>query len=171
MAKMVGPMGRVTAIESEPALAARAAANFAAWPNVRVVAGDGAKLDFDPADVVFVNAGATRPVDTWLDRLRDGGRLMLPLTVPMHPPLGGAGTVGRGGVFRITRRGETFDARWISPVAIYPCLGARDETSEAALIEAFETGGWLNVTRLRREDRRADTDCWVSGPTWSLAYR
>jgi hypothetical protein len=27
-----------------------------------------------------VNAGATRPADIWLDRLNDGGRLILPLT-------------------------------------------------------------------------------------------
>ena len=30
------------------------------------------------ADVILVNAGATRPAERWLDGLRDGGRLILP---------------------------------------------------------------------------------------------
>jgi protein-L-isoaspartate(D-aspartate) O-methyltransferase len=30
--------------------------------------------------VIFVNACATRAADTWLDRLAEGGRLILPLT-------------------------------------------------------------------------------------------
>src|SRR5215813_13951338 len=47
---------------------------------VRVLQGDGAQIAFDPADVIYVNAGATRPADIWLDRLNDGGRLVLPLT-------------------------------------------------------------------------------------------
>lgn len=171
MATMVGPTGRVTAIEYEPALAARAAENFADWANVRVVAGDGASADFGPADVIFVNAGATRPVDIWLDRLRDGGRLILPLTIPLQGSAGTTPSGGNGAVFRIVRRGEAFDARFISAISIYPCTGARDEESEAALIAAFNKGGWREVTRLRRQDRIADSECWLSAPTWSLAYR
>jgi protein-L-isoaspartate(D-aspartate) O-methyltransferase len=27
---------------------------------------------FEPADVIYVNAGATRPADAWLDRLKEG---------------------------------------------------------------------------------------------------
>jgi protein-L-isoaspartate(D-aspartate) O-methyltransferase len=170
MATMVGPTGRVTAIEYEPALAERAAENFADWPNVRVVSGDGASADFGPADVIFVNAGATRPVDIWLDRLRDGGRLILPLTIPLHGSAGTTPSGGNGAVFRILRRGEDFDARFISPISIYPCTGARDDASEAALIAAFNKGGWRDVTRLRRQDRVAESQCWLSAPTWSLTY-
>ena len=171
MATMVGPTGRVTAIEYEPALAARAAENFADWPNVRVVSGDGASAEFVPADVIFVNAGATRPVDIRLDRLRDGGRLILPLTVPLQGSAGTTPTGGNGAVFRIQRRGEEFDARYISPISIYPCTGARDDASEAALIAAFGKGGWREVTRLCRQDRISDAECWLSASTWSLAYR
>ena len=80
LAHMVGDTGRVTAIEYDPGLAARLAVNFAGQPNVCAVQGDGTKIDFDPADVIYVSAGATRPVDLWLDRLKDGGRLILPLT-------------------------------------------------------------------------------------------
>ncbi len=31
----------------------------------------------------MVNAGATRPAGIWLDRLNDGGRLILPLTTDL----------------------------------------------------------------------------------------
>src|SRR5262249_28314544 len=118
---LAGPTGRLTAIEFEPELARRAAANFAAQSNVRVIAGDGAAIAFDPADVTYVNAGATRPADSWLDGLREGGRLILPLTT--SEGFGGAapGDIRRrGAVFCIERQGDAFLATWISPVAIFP---------------------------------------------------
>jgi protein-L-isoaspartate(D-aspartate) O-methyltransferase len=77
LAHMVGE-SRVTAIEFDGGLAERLAANFAGQPNVRALQGDGgAQIEFDPADVIYVNAGATRPADVWLDRLKGGGRLIL----------------------------------------------------------------------------------------------
>jgi protein-L-isoaspartate(D-aspartate) O-methyltransferase len=75
-----GVAGRVTAIEFDTELAARARANLAQTPHVRAVHGDGTRAMFEPADVIYVNAGATRPADAWLDRLKEGGRLILPLT-------------------------------------------------------------------------------------------
>jgi protein-L-isoaspartate(D-aspartate) O-methyltransferase len=80
MAHLVGSTGRVTAIEFDPDLAQRAKQNFSATANVNVLEGDGAQLPFDSADAIYVNAGATRPADSWLARLNDGGRLILPLT-------------------------------------------------------------------------------------------
>jgi protein-L-isoaspartate O-methyltransferase len=59
--------------------------NLAQTPHVRVVHGDGTRATFDPADVIYVNAGATRPADVWLDRLKEGGRLILPLTADRFP--------------------------------------------------------------------------------------
>jgi protein-L-isoaspartate O-methyltransferase len=70
----------VTAIEDDAELAARATANLAQTPHVRAVHGCGTQIAFEPADVTYVNAGATRPADAWLDRLKEGGRLILPLT-------------------------------------------------------------------------------------------
>jgi protein-L-isoaspartate(D-aspartate) O-methyltransferase len=60
IAHMVGADGRVTAIEYDPDLAARLVVNFASQPNVRAVEGNGAKIDFDPADVIYVSAGTVR---------------------------------------------------------------------------------------------------------------
>jgi protein-L-isoaspartate(D-aspartate) O-methyltransferase len=170
LAHLVGPSGRVTGIEYEPELAARTKANFAAYPNVEIVEGDGALVPFDEADVIYINAGCTRPAESWLDRLADGGRLILPMTSDQGF---GAKSLERmasaGAVFRIKRRGHDYFASWISPVAIFPCAGSRDEVSERALAEAFARGGWHKVTRLYRDQEIADQRCWLRGPRWCLA--
>jgi protein-L-isoaspartate(D-aspartate) O-methyltransferase len=119
LAELVGVAGRVTAIEFDAELAARATANLAQTPHVRVVHGDGTRIAFEPADVIYVNAGATRPADAWLDRLKEGGRLILPLTADAFPNR----DVRRGAVFRIERHGLEFLARRISGVATFPCEG------------------------------------------------
>lgn len=166
---LAGPSGRVTAIEFDEALAARAAANFAGQPNVAVLTGDGARVPFDAADVIYVNAGATHPVDHWLDRLRDGGRLMIPLTTDANFTNPGS-LRALGAYFLITRRGDDFDARWISYVGVFPCEGARDPESAAALSEAFKTPRWNEVTRLYRTGDLPAEQCWLRAPGWSLAY-
>jgi hypothetical protein len=69
-------------------------------------------IPFDTADVIYVNAGASRPTDTWLDRLNDAGRLILPLTVKKTLPLGATGSITRhGAVFRIERKGAEYVSR------------------------------------------------------------
>jgi len=169
---LVGRSGRVTAVEFDAALAERLAGNFRDAGNVRVVQGDGAAIDFDPADVCYVNAGVTRPPGSWLDRLRDGGRLILPMTSSKGFDDPDSGPIDRrGAVFRIERRGDEFFAKWISAVAIFPCEGARDTASEAVLDAAFATGRVREVRRLYRRDDVPEADCWVRGPGWCLAYR
>lgn len=178
MAHLAGRHGMVTAIEFDPGLAERAA-NYLASMNdtaapVSVVCGDGAAVPFAPADVVYVNAGATRPADNWLDNLKDGGRLILPLTARKMRQTGGnglpSGPILNGAVFRIERRGEAFLARWVSPVGIFPCEGARDDISEMAIDAALQKGGWQDVTRLYRSDAIADHQCWLKAPGWCLAH-
>ena len=171
-AEIVGPKGRVTAIEFDPGLAARAAANFTRYPNVRVVQGDGAIVPFDPADVIYVNAGVTRPAEAWLDGLREAGRLILPLTTDKGFQAGDPTNVPRrGAVFGVQRIGAEYSARWISPVAIFPCEGTRDPESEAALAAAFAVERWREVTRLYRRDDLPQEQCWLRAPGWCLAYR
>jgi protein-L-isoaspartate(D-aspartate) O-methyltransferase len=128
-------------------------------------------VPFNPADVIYVNAGATRPADAWLDRLRDGGRLVLPLTTDKGFRANDMGNVRRrGAVFVITRERTEFLARWVSPVAIYPCAGMRDEVSEQALVAGFEKEDWPRVTRLYRTDDLPEERCWLRAPGWCLAY-
>jgi protein-L-isoaspartate(D-aspartate) O-methyltransferase len=171
LAHLAGPSGRVTGIEYDADLAARARANLASRATVEVIQGDGAQVTFDKADVIYVNAGCTRPPDSWLDRLADGGRLILPMTSDK-----GFGTVEpaqfarAGAVFRIIRQRDEYLASWISAVAIFTSAGNRDEVSEQALAAAFERGGWQQVTRLYRQQDIPDERCWVRGPGWALAY-
>jgi protein-L-isoaspartate(D-aspartate) O-methyltransferase len=176
MASLAGPTGRVTAIEYDTTFAGRARANLAGNPTVRVLEGNGATIPFDGADVIYVNAGVTHPVDTWLDALSDGGRMILPLTTdanirPISPgQFDPTKFILSGVFFRIQRRAETFAARWLLPTAIIPAEGVRDKTAEAALAAAFEKGGWKNVTRLVRGTQVPEDRCWLRGQGWCLAY-
>ena len=161
----------MTAIEFEPALAERARANFEPYPQIEAVCGDGGSVDYAAADVIYVNAGATRPAEIWLDRLRQNGRLVLPLTTDggFAPP-GGLATARTGAVFLITRRDDEFLARRISAVAIYPCVGLRDASSELALAKAFAKGDGSSVTHLVRSDDAPEEQCWLRGEGWSLLH-
>jgi protein-L-isoaspartate(D-aspartate) O-methyltransferase len=170
MGELVGSHGRVTAVEFDPDLSAIAARNLANRSNVRVIQGDGSIVAFEPADVIYVNAGATRPSNNWLDRLKVSGRLMLPLTTDKGFVTDFAEIRRHGAIFRIVRAPYGFLAKWVSPVAIYPCEGMRDEISERALAAAFERGGFERVTRLFRHDDVPDQHCWVRAPGWCLAY-
>jgi protein-L-isoaspartate(D-aspartate) O-methyltransferase len=171
LAHLVGPSGRVIGIEYDSELAARVKANLAPQPHVEIVKGDGALVPFDEADVIYVNAGCTRPAESWLDRLADGGRLILPMTSDQGF---GANAPERmassGAVFRIKRCGKDYFATWISAVAIFPCAGSRDEASERALAAAFAKGGRQQVTRLYRRQEISEERCWLRGSEWCLAY-
>jgi protein-L-isoaspartate(D-aspartate) O-methyltransferase len=181
MAHVAGPSGALTAIEFDPALAARAQSNLAALPRAQVVSGDGTQVPFAPADVIYVNAGVTRPPVIWLDRLKEGGRLILPLTTRKNFMALGSGATDfsqlhtqmllSGAVFRIERHGEQFDARWICTIGIFPAEGARDEASERALAAALENGNAHKVTRLHRNNTSPAEDCWLRGEGWCLAYK
>jgi protein-L-isoaspartate(D-aspartate) O-methyltransferase len=171
LAHLVGPSGRVTGIEYDPELAARARANLAPFRNVEIIQGDGTLAPFDAADVIYVNAGCTRPAARWLDNLAPGGRLILPITSDQGFKGGTPEQVSRSGaVFRIRREDAGYEAAWISPVAIIPCDGGRDETSEKALADAFARGGWQKVTRLYRDQDIPNERCWLRGDGWCLAY-
>ena len=171
LAHLVGPSGRVTGIEYDPELVGKARACLAPHPNVTIVEGDGALAAFDAADVIYVNAGCTQPAQRWLDNLADGGRLILPMTsnegfrsaTPDRMASAGA-------VFRIERRNDEYHAAWISPVAIIPFTGGRDEASAQAIADAFGRGGWEKVTRLYRHADVPDERCWLRGAGWCLAY-
>lgn len=163
LAELAGPTGRVTAIEYDADLAAKAQANVSRYPNVTVIHGDGVNWPFDPADVVYVNAGVTRPGDNWLDRLKEGGRLVLPITASGDIPL--------GAMFRIEKRGDEFLARAVSGAGFIPCEGLRDDAGAEALGKAFAAGGVERVTRLVRGGNPPEEDVWFQGADWALLYR
>jgi len=142
---------RVTAIEYDPDLARRAAENLASAPNVQVIQADGTNFPFDPADGIYVNAGATRPSDLWLDRLKQGGRLIMMLTTDDS----------WGQILKVTRSGESYSAALLGSCGFIPCINAREPTSEAALAAALDGGDMKSVKSLRRAAHAADETCWM----------
>ena len=155
IAELAGNKGTVTAVEFVPELAARAKNNLGAYPNVRVTHGDGFMMMLEPADVIYVNAGASKPSEVWLDALQDGGRLILPLTVTFTSDQGHAMT--RGAIFRIERRGVDYTAQWMGGTDLSLCRRSRRGIRGCA-------GGGLQERRLgqrhpplsyRRHSRRA----------------
>ena len=171
MSHLVGPSGTVTAIEYDADLADLARSNLESLENTKVVQGDGSTASFEPADVIYVNAGATRPAETWLDGLKDGGRLVLPLTTDKSFTKADFSNMHlSGAVFLVTRSGDDLPTQWISPVAIFPCEGVRDAASEQLLATAFESGDCRKVKRLIRSDDLPLDQCWVQAPGWSLTF-
>jgi protein-L-isoaspartate(D-aspartate) O-methyltransferase len=166
LGQLVGPSGRVWALDVDPSLAERARANVAEWPWIEVTHGDG-RAGLPPgADVVLIHAGATHVLDEWLDALADGGRLLVPLTGAM-PAMGAS--LGKGMMLRVTRTGPDWTARVSSMVAIYSLVGARDDAMNAALGKAMMTGALMKATRLRRDPHEAGTECVLHGTTCCLS--
>jgi protein-L-isoaspartate(D-aspartate) O-methyltransferase len=168
LAEMVGPQGRVTAVEYDAELAARARANLEPWRHVAVVSGDGRAHDAGEVDAVVVFAGSTHPAPLWLDRLADGGRLIMPLTSENR----------WGFMLRAIRRGDEFEAAAISGVGIFPCMGGRDEEA-AGRLERVLTGAFrdramdIPIQALHRgEPSPEDADkVWYQAPGFWLERR
>ncbi len=157
MAEVVGPDGSVVASEVNKDLAERARQNLAAYGNVRVHSADGAELDPGECDAMLINAGVTHPHRLWLNRLREGGRLVVPITMATSP------TLGAGVMMRIVRSGDRFAARGVTPVGIYSCIGMRDATMEPILRKALMSQELLRVKSLRLEPHEADEMCLAHG--------
>jgi protein-L-isoaspartate(D-aspartate) O-methyltransferase len=182
-AHLVGPTGRVTAAEFDPDLASRAARNLLGWPNVHVFTGDACQMSFDPADVIYVNAGFSRIPLSWLDALRDGGRVFLPMgtraglkdaeAAHKDPDKLDVGKIIRLAqsqvMFRIDRRGDEFHVKPSIPAAFIPAEAA-DPAADTALAAAIEKGGAKKVTRLYRGGDIPEERCWLRGEGWCLAY-
>jgi protein-L-isoaspartate(D-aspartate) O-methyltransferase len=163
LAMLVGAGATVVAYEIHPDLAARAGRNLSHLPNVNVRAvseADDAPLP--DADVIYVSAGATAPLDAWLNARKQGGRFVFPLT-PAE---------GLGGMLLVTRHQSTdmFAAKFISPAMFIPCVGARDRNTGQKLTTAFQAGGTERVNSLYR-DTPADDTCWFAGNGWWLSTR
>jgi len=159
LAQLVGPSGSVDAFEIEPDLAQRAAANLADFSNVKVHPRSASEGALPECDAIYVSAGATGPLDSWLDALRPGGRLLVPLTPAQ----------GAGAMLLVTRTSpDCFDARFVCRALFIPCAGARDEETGKRLTEAFQREDFKDVKSLRRHTP-PDESCWCAGPGWWLS--
>jgi len=158
LARLTGPTGPVFAYEIEPDLAERAKSNLADLHQVTVHHQSATEGPLPACDAIYVNAGATDPLDTWLDALRPGGRLLFPLTPAQ----------GVGGMLLVTRADGGFAARFVLRAMFIPCAGARDEETAQKLSAAFQREDLREVKSLRR-DGAPDETCWCSGRGWWLS--
>jgi protein-L-isoaspartate(D-aspartate) O-methyltransferase len=157
MSEVVGPGGRVTASEVHPELGPAAQRNLADRGNVSVHTGDGMLFDPGECDAMLINAGVTHPLDLWLDRLPVGGRIVLPITMPMGPNL------GKGVMLKITRQPAGYTTQLVSFVAIYSCTSMRDPKIEAQLGKAFGSGALMKVKSVRRDPHEPNETCAAHG--------
>jgi protein-L-isoaspartate(D-aspartate) O-methyltransferase len=169
IAEVVSPGGSVLASEIDPDLAARAKANLKAYPNVEVHSGDGAKLNPGPCDAILINAGVTHPHAIWLDGLRENGRLLLPLTIPMGMGMGA--NLGKGVMVKIIREPGGFSARVVTFVGIYSCASLRDPQLEPLLGKALASGALLKIKSLGVTGIRWRRPAWCMGMTYASAQR
>ena len=155
MAEVLGPLGNVIGLELQPELAARAKENLAGYANVTVEGGDGAEFDPAERDAILVNCGVTHPQTKWLERLCEGGRLVVPFTMAVNP------TIGQGVMTKITRSDGRFAAELVSPVAIFSGGSLRDEALQAQLLKGLTTGGLLRMKSVRTDVHEAGETCVV----------
>ena len=94
-----------------------------------------------------------------------GGRMILPITIPMPIP-----GLGKGIMVKITRQPQPaesdparFAVQTISFVAIYSCTSLRDTTLEPALGKALASGALMKVRSLRRDDHKEAETCVLHG--------
>ena len=158
MAEVVGAGGRVLGSEMQAELAARARENLSSYDHVTVHAGDGAAFDPGECDAMLINAGVTHPLPLWLDRLRPGGRIVVPLTMATTP------TLGMGVMIRIVRQSGGLSVETVTTLAIYSCVNARDPEMEAPLKKAFVTGALMKMKSVRRDAHEPSDTCLLHAP-------
>ncbi len=76
LARLTGETGTVVAYEVEHDLAQNAIRNLSDLSNVTVQERSGSEAPLPACDAIYVNAGATAPLDVWLDALQLNGRLL-----------------------------------------------------------------------------------------------
>ena len=138
-------------------------------------------VPFEPADLIYLNTSVSHIAPTWLDGLRQGGRLILPIGSRrgFQSIESGPMDLGRlmrmaamNAVFRVERRGDEFYVRPSVPGGFIPAHGgARDAAAaDAAVAAAFEKGRAKDVTLLYRDEDIPEERVWLKGEGWCLAY-
>jgi protein-L-isoaspartate(D-aspartate) O-methyltransferase len=164
IAHAVSREGSVVALEADPLLADRAKRNLAVYSNVEVRCA----ATLDPEDeafgAIFINAGATDLQPAWLDQLRLGGRLLVPLTVSL-PDV----ELGLGQMLLVERRKNGYIAHFVTSVGIFHCVGSRSDKGNDLLRDAFQRCAASEVRGLRRDQHEPTPECWLHSSSFCLS--
>ncbi len=138
LANIVGSSGYLTGFEMNATIAKIGSNAVDKIGNIKIRIGNGAtdlRPTDGPFDVIVAFAGVTHPAKDWLDRLSDGGVMLLPVT----------GVYGWGAmcIFKKTASNR-FSVQTIGSCGFYPCFGARSETLAVALDSIWEDRTKLN---------------------------
>jgi protein-L-isoaspartate(D-aspartate) O-methyltransferase len=157
MARCVGSSGMIVAVEVDSKLADAARERLAPFSNVTACCDDGRQPPEGPFDAILVNCGVTHPLPIWLDALRIGGRMVLPVTATA-PSMGG---IGKGPLLLLTKRDGDFEAKMVTVVAIYSASNIRDAAVNERIGKALMRGQYPRLRRLRRDTHEESPDCWL----------
>lgn len=172
LGRLVAPGGRVIAYEISPDVARMAQRALRRERLVELRREDVLEAALPEADVIFVDAGVTRVRGAWLDALRPGGRLAVPLTA-MRVPIRVARLVRShiGRVLFVRREPAGFAARFGEGLAIMALHGGRDPDEQRVLDAAYRAGGFAAVRSLRRDPHEPEPECWVHSGDMCLSRR
>ena len=166
LADLVGPSGKVVGYEIEPTLGHHAIENLKPWDNVEVRIASGVDSDLPRCDAIYVNAGATRPIASWLDALNKGGKLLFPLAGE-----GPGVSLLVGKPLYVTdqiRVQGSLTARVIGFCGFVPCRDAFDPAEAANVTKAFYSGELRKARSLVRNDE-PDDNAVLIGKGWWLS--
>lgn len=151
IAELAGNSGFVEAVELDEELAALATTALSDRENVNVSCETGDEVPNPSVDVIYVSAGVTHPLDSWLESLSDGGRLLLPLSP--HDAL--------GGLFVIKRSADQYSAKLIDRVRFVSYEGrAYQKRFERPLLAALRNPSIVDVESLVMGGSTYDDSCW-----------
>ena len=110
---------------------------------------------FDPGecDAIFINAGMTHLLPMWLDRLREGGRMLVPLTASVTPGS------GHGVMAKIVRSDGLFSADTTGGVGIFSAVGLRDASFEESIQAAIKSQKLSDMKSVRRDAHEPTDTC------------
>jgi len=163
MAHCTQPDGSVVAVDIDEALGSEARRSLAHFVHVEVHQGNGLIIPAERFDVILVNAGVTHPQECWLDALKPGGRLLVPITCTMP----GMGTLSKGLVLLLTRpeeggKNDEFKLRVITNfVTIYTALEVRDPALNEVVGKALMRQAFPSIKCLRRDAHAPSSSCWL----------
>jgi protein-L-isoaspartate(D-aspartate) O-methyltransferase len=165
LAALVGNTGQVTAVETDPVLAAAAARALAALQTVHVMSEPGDRRALVSVDAILTHVGVTHPPRHWLSQLRENGRLVLHLSVALRHRQ----PQSFGRTYLLRKRGVRFQARHIAQPFVEVAEDLRTALEEDAIRAALQYGDESEVRSLRTDRHDKGRHCWLHLPTYCLS--